>query len=108
MSTNERDYIIPKQRIIIPVSNYEYFVKIHWFGKDGTEIGSSWVTDVTWHPKEFRYDDGKRAYAFGSISEAMEFVFALAVHGYISVVETVPTGLDSRYFDNYLMNPKEA
>ena len=99
----DRDFTIPKQTTIVKVENFKYYVKVLNKVYENGDIGGTWVTDVEYYPKKvFHYEKGKKAYEFHTLSEALDFTYALAWNGYSAVVETVPswTGNIEKYLTN--------
>ena len=45
-------------------------------------IQRRFVTNVSWKPKEFEYDKGKKAHEFESLDTALEFCWACGINGY--------------------------
>ena len=102
----DKDFIIPETRLLCKAENFKYYVRLI-LGKneDGT-IDERWVTEVSYSPKTFRYDFGKKAREF-SLAEALDFTFAAGINGFCAKVEIIPTWTGN--LEMYLTNPeKEA
>lgn len=69
-----------------------------FFNYNGTKYGIllqrgkgefKWVTEVSYNPKTFRWDDDKPAYLFEDYVAACDTAFSMCVNGYYAMVVTV-------------------
>ena len=103
----DREFIIPETRLICKAENFKYYVKLILGRNEDGSADERWVTEVSYSPKTFMYELGKKAREFCSLSEAMDFIFAAGINGFCAKVEIIPTWTGC--LDEYLMNPeKEA
>lgn len=109
MATAKKSRTIKAENLLMTAESYKFYVKILSGEADdeGNFKGfvSTWVTSVCYQPKEFEYKAGQKAYEFGSLGQALDFVAACAFNGYSATCEIVPTWTGR--VDEYLTNKKQ-
>lgn len=109
MATAKKSRTIKAENLLVTAESYKFYVKIlgGLADEEGNlkEIYGTWVTEVCYQPKEFRYEAGKKAYEFASLREALDFVAACAFNGHSATCEIVPTW--TGHIEEYLTNKKQ-
>ena len=104
---------------------YKILVKISWYYSNGKEDGKfeaeawRWVTEIDNSNRTFKYEDGKPAYEFNSLSWALDFCMMAGINGYNASVVIMPEWVSqcvlvnnqnseqSKWIDRELLGKKE-
>lgn len=104
---DERSWSV--KNITWPTTNYKILVKISWYYGNKQLEGEdwSWVTSIDNSNRTFRFDKGKPAYEFNSLSYALDFCMMAGANGYNASVVLLPTWTNEIIFVNSTENAQD-